>query len=168
MEGKLKFLRYIAYAIEILLLYILSGTAGLLPSVMGVRPLLLLPAALMISVFESEQPAMYLGFVCGALIDVGSDARIGYYTVILTVLCFALGYCARNFYVVSFLNAMVVGAIAVTVILLLDFFIFSGAVVLPHAGLNFLRHWLIRIIYTLVFLPPLYWFNRLFCGAMEL
>ena len=43
MDGKLRNLRYITYAIEILLLYVLSGIPGFLPSILGSKPLLLLP-----------------------------------------------------------------------------------------------------------------------------
>lgn len=166
MDGKLKFLRYIAYALEVILLYVISGTPGFLPEILGVKPLLLLPVAITIAVFENETPAMIFGFICGALCDIGFDTRIGFYTIALTLLCFAFGYTARNFFVTNFVNAMVIGTVTVTVLLMLHFLIFGSRADMPHAGGHFVRHYLVKILYTLLFLPPLYWFNRLFRSSM--
>lgn len=166
MDGKLKFLRYVAYAIEVILFYVLSGTPGFLPEILGVKPLLLLPVAIMISVFENETPAMIFGFICGALCDTGFDTRIGFYTIALTLLCFGFGFAARNYFVTNFVNAMVIGSVTITVLLVLHFLIFYTGADMPDAGGHFVRHYLIKILYTLLFLPPLYWFNRLFRSSM--
>ncbi len=166
MDGKLKFLRFIAYAIEIVLLYVISGTPGFMPEILGVKPLLLLPVAITIAVFENETPAMIFGCICGALCDIGFDTHIGFYTIALTLLCFAFGYTARNFFVTNFVNAMVIGTVTITVLLILHFLIFCTGKDIPNAGGHFVRHYLIKILYTLLFLPPLYWFNRLFRSSM--
>lgn len=167
MEGKLRFLRYIAYIIEIVVLYIVSGTPGFMPEIMGVKPVLLLPVALTIAVFESEITAMIFGLLCGCLCDIGFGTDIGLYAISLTVLCFIFGYCARNFFVTNFLNAMVIGVLTIITLLCLHFLIYCVIPGLPDLGDLFLRRYLIRIIYTLVFLPPLYWFNRLFRSSMK-
>lgn len=166
MDGKLRFLRYIAYAIEVVLLYVLSGIPGFLPEILGVKPLLLLPVAITIAVFENETPAMIFGFICGALCDTGFDTRMGLYTIALTLLCFAFGYCARNFFVTNFVNAMVIGTITITILIILHFLIYGSGADMPDAGGHFVRHYLVKILYTLLFLPPLFWFNRLFRSSM--
>lgn len=166
MEGKLKFLRYVAYVIEILVLYVLCGTPNFMPSILGVKPVLLLPVALTIAVFESEIPAMLIGCGCGLLLDMGFGTNVGLYTLSLTILCFVLGYCARNFFVTNFANAMIIGVCSVLVLLCVHFLIYwAGADIADPWG-HFLRHYLIKIFYTLIFLPPLYWFNRLFRSSM--
>lgn len=167
MEGKLKFLRYIAYVIEVLVLYVLSGTPGFLPEIMGVKPLLLLPVAITIAVFESEVTAMVFGLVCGILCDIGFGTNIGFYTITLTILCFAFGYCARNFFVTNFVNAMVIGGVTTTALLIIHFLIFCAGSDMPFTGNHFVRHYLTKIVYTLIFLPPLFWFNRLFRSQMK-
>lgn len=166
MEGKLKFLRYVAYAIEVAVLYVLSGTPGFLPEILGVKPLLLLPVAITIAVFESEVTAMIFGLICGCLCDIGFGTNIGFYTIALTILCFAFGYAARNYFVTNFVNAMVIGAVTVTVLLFIHFLIFNAGNDMPNLCGHFVRHYLIKILYTLLFLPPLYWFNRLFRSSM--
>ncbi len=166
MDGKLKFLRYVAYVLEIIILYALSGTPGFMPSIFGTKPLLLLPVAITIAVFESEIPAMIFGLICGSLCDIGFTDRIGFYTIALTILCFAFGYCARNFFVTNFLNAMVIGCITISVLLTVHFLIYWAAADIASPMLHFAKHYLVRIFYTLLFLPPLFWFNRLFRSSM--
>lgn len=160
MTGHLKVLRYIAYSIEIILLYVLSGIPGFLPAILGTKPMLLLCVAITIAVFENEITAMAFGLVCGALSDIGSSDRIGFYTIALTILCFFVGYCARNFFVTNFANAMAIGAATVFALICLYFLLFRAGST-PEAGAHFLRHYLIRIVYTAVFLPILFWLNKL-------
>ncbi len=167
MDGKLKNLRYITYAIEIILLYVLSGIPGLLPSILGVKPLLLLSVAVTIAVFEKEVPAMVCGLACGVLCDLGFTDRIGFYTIALTLLCFVFGYCARNFFVTNFANAMAIGGATVAALLCLHFLIFFANSDLANAGAHFLRHYLIKILYTALFLPPLFFLNRLLRSTID-
>ncbi|MBQ9743414.1 MAG: rod shape-determining protein MreD [Ruminococcus sp.] len=167
MEGKLKYLRYIAYIVEILVLYVLSGTPGFMPSIMGVKPIILLPVALTIAVFEGEVPAMLYGALCGALCDIGSGTDLGLYTLTLTIMCFVLGYCASNFFVANFLNTSIIGVFCLAALFALHFFVFCVIPEVPDLREMFLRRYLIRYIYTLLFLFPLYWFNRLFHTTMK-
>jgi len=167
MTGRLKILRYIAYATEIILLYILSGIPGFLPTIFGIKPLLLLPVAITIAVFENEIPAMFFGLTCGALCDVGIGDRIGFYTIALTILCFFLGYCARNFFVTNFANAMAIGAATITLLICLYFLFFCAGTKTPNAGAHFLMHYLTRIVYTLLFLPLVFWLNKLLRTAAD-
>lgn len=167
MEGKLKFLRYVAYGLEILILYILCGIPGFLPSFLSIKPLILLPVALTIAVFENEIPAMIIGLVCGMLLDIGASTSIGFYTVSLTVLCFFLGYCQRNFFVTNFVNATVIGLGSIFGLLLINFLIFGVFKGTPDLGPYFLQYTLLRFVYTAIFLPPLFWFNGLFRSSMK-
>ncbi len=162
MNSKLRFLRFLAYVLEILIFYVISGIPNLLPSLFGSKPIILLSVALTVAVFEHEVPAMFMGLVCGILIDLGVDTHIGYYTVVLTVLCFALGYCQRNFFVTNFTNATVIGVCSVLGVLLLHFLIYQVFTGAPDLGEVFLKQYLIRFIYTALFIPVLFWLNRLF------
>ena len=58
-----KVARYLAYTLEILVLFMVQETPGLLPSVLGVRPVLLFPAVMAIAMFETEVPEIYDGTV---------------------------------------------------------------------------------------------------------
>ena len=50
MPNRKKWIRYVLYAVEILLLFLLQDTPGLLPQIMGAKPLLVLSAALLVMV----------------------------------------------------------------------------------------------------------------------
>ena len=53
MPNRKKWIRYVLYAVEILLLFLLQDTLGLLPQIMGVKPLPVLSAALTIAMVEA-------------------------------------------------------------------------------------------------------------------
>ena len=61
MPNRKKWIRYVLYAVEILLLFLLQDTPGLLPQIMGVKPLPVLSAALTIAMVEACTPAMAFG-----------------------------------------------------------------------------------------------------------
>ena len=66
----IRFYRYLAYSLEILLLFVLGSTPKLLPQLFGAVPCLLVSLALAIAVFENELPAMFFGLVCLSLIHI--------------------------------------------------------------------------------------------------
>jgi len=167
MEKRRNFLRFFAYSLEIIILYILSGTPLLLPEIFGSKPCLLLPVALTIAVFESETVAMSFGFVCGVLTDIGFSGKIGFYTVVLTLLCFAIGYCARNFFVTNLLNASIIGIVSITLLILIHFWLNVSLQDIPDAGAQFVKHYISRILYTGAFFVPLYFLGRLLCSTMK-
>lgn len=67
MPNRKKWIRYVLYAVEILLLFLLQDTPGLLPQIMGVKPLPVLSAALTIAMVEACTPAMAFGMYAGFL-----------------------------------------------------------------------------------------------------
>ena len=94
MPNRKKWIRYVLYAIESLLLFLLQDTPGLLPQIMGVKPLPVLSAALTIAMVEACTPAMAFGMYAGFLADIGSGAVFGYHALTFGVLCFLLsGLC---------------------------------------------------------------------------
>ena len=76
MEKKYTVFRYLAYSLEILIIYIVQGTPFFLPEILGGRPVLLIPVALTIAFYENEIPAMFFGLACGSLIDIGTGGMI--------------------------------------------------------------------------------------------
>lgn len=167
MELRRNFLRYLAYSLEIIILFALQSTPALLPEIFGSKPCLLLPVALTVAVFESETAAMIFGFVCGMLTDIGFSGKIGFYTVALTLLCFVIGYCARNFFVTNLLNASIIGIASITVLLIIHFWVYICLARIDNAGIYFVKHYISRILYTGAFYVPLYFLSRLLCSALK-
>ncbi len=160
MDRKFTAARYFAYGLEILLLFILQSTPNLLPELFGGKPLLLLPAAITIALFESEIPAMFFGLASGILLDLGYGDNIGFYTVMLAIVCFLLGWIFRDYMVVNFLNATAFTAVITAGLICLYFllfYIFSGK---SGAGYYFINHYVSKIVYTFLCGIILYFLNK--------
>jgi rod shape-determining protein MreD len=167
LEKRYTVFRYIAYSLEILILYVLQGTY-FVPEILGGRPVLLIPVAITIALFENEITAMFFGLSCGALLDIGTGGTIGFYTITLTLCAFVIGSIFRDYMVVNFLNAMafcsafIAGLIT---IYFLFFYVFAGW---GDAGYYFVNHYISRIIYTIILSPLFYFLNKfLFKGLRD-
>ena len=107
MPNRKKWIRYVLYAVEILLLFLLQDTPGLLPQIMGVKPLPVLSAALTIAMVEACTPAMAFGMYAGFLADIGSGAVFGYHALTFGVLCFLLsGLCGTRIQIQLFTSVL--------------------------------------------------------------
>ena len=164
MTDRKKLLRYCAYTIEIIVIYLLNETPGLIPPVFGARPVLLLPVAVSIAVFESETAAIGFGLFCGILLDFGMSggASIGFHTLLLCILCYCAALMAIHLLRASLLSALLLSTVAVALILLLQwlfYYVFSGY---EYPGFALVSHFLPRFVYTLLSVPLIYAFNRAF------
>ena len=154
-----KLIRYLAYVLELLVLFMLQETPGLLPSIFGARPVLLFPAVVAIAMLEPEVPALLFGVVGGLFCDFGLSGMLGFHALVLGVLCFFISLLVRVYFQVNIATAILTGvwSIGLTVCLqwlFLYFFQYSyPAYALTH-------HYLPKYFYTLLFLPLLYLLNR--------
>ena len=136
MPNRKKWIRYVLYAVEILLLFLLQDTPGLLPQIMGVKPLPVLSAALTIAMVEACTPAMAFGMYAGFLADIGSGAVFGYHALTFGVLCFLLsGLCGTRIQIQIF-TSVLMGLWSCAVAVLLDWLrcsrVFTDAVRARH------------------------------------
>ena len=154
------FFRYLAYAMEIIVVSVLGATPGLLPEIYGAKPALLVCVALTAAVYEREIPAMVIGAVCGALIDLGYSNAIGVFSVALTVLCFVVGYAANNLIVAKLTNFLIYSFFAVGGLFMLYFlvrFVWEGV---DDRWTFFVNHLLSRMIQTYIWSVVFYALNR--------
>ena len=156
----IKFYRYLAYSLEILLLFVLGSTPNLLPQLFGAVPCLLVSLALAIAVFENELPAMFFGLVCGALTDLGFSNSIGTFAVGLTIVCFIIGFCANNLVATNFLGVMVTATVVITALLSLHFVFVYVIKGYDNASVYFVNHYISRIVQTIICTAVLYYVNK--------
>lgn len=160
MDRRYTAFRYVAYSLELLILFILQTTPRLLPEIFGSKPLLLIPAAITISLLESEIPAMFFGLAAGVMLDLGYSDNIGFFTIALTVSCFFIGLIFRDYLVISFFNALAFNAIFCSGLIIL-FFLFSYVFAVKGDVLfYFTHHYISRIIYTFLCGIVLYFLNK--------
>lgn len=160
MDRRYTVFRYIAYSLELLLLFILQTTPRLMPELFGSKPLLLIPAVITIALLENEIPAMFFGLAGGLLLDFGYSDNIGFFTITLTLSCFFIGLVFRDYLVISFVNATVFNAIFSSGLILLFFlfsYIFAGK---GDVWYYFTHHIISRIVYTFVCGIILYFLNK--------
>lgn len=159
-ERSTAFFRYLAYAMEIVLLYVLGSTPGLLPELFGAKPTLLLCVALTAAIFEREIPAMIIGIVCGVLIDLGYSNGVGLFTIGLAIICFIVGYAANNLVVAKFTTFLLYALVATGGLFML-YFLFH----IVWAGVDdcwgyFREHLLSRMVQTFILSVPIFFVNK--------
>lgn len=152
-------IRYLAYTLELLVLFMLQQTPGLLPTISGVRPVLVLPAAVVMAMFEEEVPAMAFGIVVGLFCDFGLSGALGFHALVLGVLCFFVSLLVQAYMRVNMVTAVLTGlwTMAVTLggqWLYTYYFHYS----LPGYALT--HHYVPKFFYTMLFVPLLYLLNK--------
>lgn len=158
--GKLKWIRYASYVIEILVVFMVQETPGLIPELFGARPVLLIPVALSIALFEGERPSMMFGLFSGLLIDFGIGGALGFHALLLAATCFFLSVLATDLIHTNFLTAMLITIVVSCAVLLLQwlfYFVFAGY---EGAFYALTAHFIPRFVYTVVPAPVIYYFNR--------
>lgn len=154
-----KLIRYLAYVLELLVLFMLQETPGLLPSIFGARPVLLLPAVVAIAMLEPEVPALLFGVVGGLFCDFGLSGMLGFHALVLGVLCFFISLVIRAYLQNNMATAILTGVWSIGLVVLAQwFFLYFFQYSYPAYALT--HHYLPKYFYTLLFLPLLYLLNR--------
>ncbi len=154
-------LKWIAYGLELFLVYVIQCTPNLLPSFLGVKPLLLVVTAISISMFEGDGPGMWIGLSAGLLMDLqGGNKGFGFNAIVLMLICFACGslvvFLMRN----NIVSAVVLALSGLFVIGLLRWFFFYVLTGAPKAGYYLYAVLLPQIVYTTLAMPIAFYFNR--------
>lgn len=159
MRDLTRLIRYLAYTLELLVLFMLQETPGLLPHVYGARPVLVLPAATVIAMLEEETPAMAFGIAAGLFCDFGFSGVMGFHGLVMGVLCFWISLMVQAFMQVNPVTAVLTGIVALGIVfgaqwLVFCYFRYSSP------GYAFRVHYLPKYLYTLIFVPLLYLLNK--------
>lgn len=150
----LGFFKYFSYSLLVILLYVLQATPNLMPELFGSKPLLLLPLALAISSVEKEVPSLVFGAVCGGLTDLAAGGGIGYFAIILTLICYFESHVFSTYFVPNIFSATVYSAIAAVLSIGFYFLIFKVFSGIPDWQILFVNHYISRIVYTFVMFIP--------------
>lgn len=156
MVNRKKWMRYLLYAAELLLLFVLQETPGLLPFIMGAKPLFVLAAALSIAMVEECVPAMAFGIFSGLLADFGGGVPLGYHALVFAVLCFFLsGLCGTRIQIQLF-TSILMGLWSCAAVVLLDWLVLYVAQGYSLAAYALLNAYLPIYFYTLLTIPLCY------------
>ena len=156
MKKNLTFLRCFAYCILIILLMVLQSTPKLFPEFFGSKPLLLVPLALCIASKEDKIPSFVFGAVCGIFTDIATGGSIGFFAIVLTLICYAEAHIFSTYFKSNIVSVLIVGAVTVPIIIFSYFLIFVVLSGISDCWIYFVNHYISRIIYTLLMIIPLY------------
>ena len=156
MTDRKKWVRWALYAAELLFLFVLQEIPGLLPRVMGAKPVLVLAAVLTMAMLEDSIPAMALGIFAGLLADLGGGCPMGYHALVFGLLCFVLsGLCGTRMQVHLYTSVMMglwTCALAVT----LDWLLLHVAAGYSLPAYALVNAYLPIYFYTLLMIPVCY------------
>ena len=160
MSSLYKCVRFFAYILEIITFFIVEQVPNLIPSINNVKPIILLPIAIMIALFEGQKVGLVFGFVVGLFLDVGAVGVIGFNSAVMTCLGFLVGNTAQK--IIKFnLITSIAFVIAFTSAFYMLHFVFKF---LLHGysdiAYTFLNHYIIGMLYTVAISPFVYFFNK--------
>ena len=158
--SRVRWFRYFSYCLEILVLFMLQETPGLIPEAFGQRPVFLIPAVLCIALFENELPAMAFGALAGLLIDSGISGVLGFHGLMLAVCCYFISAMAANLIRTNFLTALLVCAVGSTLVMVLQWVFYFWLAGYEFPDYAFVNYYLPRLAYTSIWTPVTYYFNR--------
>lgn len=159
-KSRMKVIRYFAYSIELLVLFVLQETPGLIPEVFSARPVLVLSAVISVAMFEGETAAMAFGLAGGLLIDFGIGNVLGFHALLLAAGCYLVSLIAANLFQTNFISALLLTAAVSCVIFLLQWVFFFALSGYKYAGYALWAHYLPLFCYTMAVMPLMYYFNR--------
>lgn len=160
MSSIYKWIRFFAYTLEILSFSIVEQIPNLIPSVNNVKPIILLPIAIMIALFEGQKVGLVFGFIVGLFIDIGATGTIGFNTAAMTCLGFLVGNTAQK--IIKFnLITSVAFVIAFTAAFYMLHFVFKFLLQgYSDVVYTFFNHYIIGMLYTVAISPFVYFFNK--------
>lgn len=157
---KYRAIRWLAYTIEIIVIFVLQETPGLIPELWGARPVAVIPAVLAIAMFESEISSMVFGLFGGLLIDFGFGGVLGFHGLLLAAACYIISLMAANLFKTNFLTALLVSVIVTAIVMLLQWACFYVLHGYQHSVYALTAHYLPVFCYTALLMPVTYYFNR--------
>ncbi len=167
MDSYYKYIRYLAYTIEILVFYVIEGIPNIFPDIKGVRPILLILVAIMISLFEGKKVGTVFGLIVGLFLDYGASGDIGFYSVVITCVSFLVGVIAQKMIKFNLITSILIAISFTTIVYMAHFmvkYLLCGYSDIIYSMLN---HYLIGILYTSLFSPFIYFFNKAFAVNIQ-
>ncbi len=111
------FLRWFLYAVALLLFYLFETN----PLIRGFCPLLIIPLATAVAMYEGDLAAGVFGAVCGLMLDMANGVTIlGFSALWLLCLCPAISLLSRFWTKVNLLSHLVMNAVVAVVMAFLD------------------------------------------------
>ena len=160
MALKYKIFRLFAYAIEVLTLNAIIQTPKLIPLFYTTKPTILLVLAISIALVEGELIGTLFGLSSGIFMDISLFGYIGFYSLSVAILCFFIGKVSRDVIDNNITNSLIVGAVGVFLFGIFEFIFLYLAKGYGNVLYAISYRYIPKLLYTLLFVPVVYLFNR--------
>lgn len=150
------------YALMVLLLwvlYILQTTPRLF-SIYGVKPILVVPAAVCMAMFDGEMVGGIMGGLAGLLCDLGSFTIFGFNGIIVLACCATIGLLTIYLTQLRLMNALLLGFATLLVRGLLEYFFYFQIWNLDGRSQVLFTSTLPTVLYSTITIIPLYFLVR--------
>ena len=152
-------LKWVCYTLVLLLLFGLQSSPGLL-SIGGVKPVLIIPAAISVALFENEAGSGAFGLAAGLLWDLSAAKLFGFYGMVLMICCICVSLLSMYFVKVNVTNSLLMTAASGFICTLWNFVFYYLIWGYEGVGQCLLRLLLV-LLYTVAATAPVYYLTRL-------
>lgn len=149
-------LRYIGHSVLLAVCWLLQVTPGLLPRIFGTLPMPVMVCAVCIAMFEKDLAGAVFGLVGGLLTDLNSLHAPGFNAILMMMIGCAVGLLVSNLMKNTLSAALMLNAGALLAYHIVYWFCFYLLGRVEHALYYFARYELVSIVYTLLFVIPVY------------
>jgi len=156
------FIKWSLYTVILIILYALQTTPHFL-EIGRIKPFLILPLAVCISLFESEMGSAVFGLVTGFLWDFSSGKIFGFYGIIIMICCVVITLLSMYLVRVNLINAIITVAAVCFILSIWDFVFYYLIWGYENVMLSFWQL-ILSSLYTVIFAPPLYFIVRRVTG----
>ena len=157
------FFRYVVYAILFLTLYVLQNTPSLF-SVYGVKPILLIPAAVVFAMYEGEFVGGVFGALAGMLCDLGGFFLFGFDAILTLVFSAVSGLLTIYLLRRNLRNAFMMVFVSMLILCCLTYFFMYHIWQYEDVASIFWDSTLWVILYSTLLTPVYFWMWRKLCG----
>ena len=159
-QTKIKTKRYLMYALIIFLAHILQNIVPVFPESASARPILLIPVAVCIAMFEGELVGAVAGIFAGILWDTVTVTADGYNALYLMIACAVCGVLLRIFMRNNIITYFIMNSSIMFIYLVSYVLFFITARGIDGAGQIFFRYYLPMGIYSFILTPLWYYLIR--------
>ncbi|MEF9853398.1 MAG: rod shape-determining protein MreD [Hydrogenoanaerobacterium sp.] len=163
-------LKYTSFVALFIFLYVLQNTPMLF-SINGVKPNLVVPAAVCLAMFEGEFTGGIMGAFAGLLCDLASFTIFGFNGILVMAGCVAAGLLTAYLTQLRISNALMLGFIVLLLRGLLEYFFYFQMWGFENRSRVLLFSILPSVLYSTAVIVPIYyivrWLTGYFAGRLR-
>ena len=157
------FFRWFLYSAVLLMFYLCEVA----PLIRGWCPLLIIPLATAVAMFEGELAAGVFGVFCGLMLDMASGTLLGFSSMWLLISCPLISLLSRFWLKSNWLSHLVMNTAVCVIMCGLDFLFLHWVWEREYSGISFLHSLLPAYAWAVAFSVPVYFLVRLISNRLR-